>query len=161
MVGLLPTGAFPRVRTRLYRLAGVQIGAGTTITGPLRIAGGQRAPRNLQIGSNCYLNDDIYIDAGARVSLGDGVSMGMRCLLITATHNMGDPLFRAGNVSLLPLRIDNGCWLAANVTVLPGVTIGPGTVVGAGAVVAKDLPGNVFAAGVPARVQRSIEEGGA
>jgi maltose O-acetyltransferase len=37
------------------------------------------------------------------------------------------------------------------------VTIGANTVVGAGAVVTRDLPPDVLAVGVPARVVRAIE----
>ena len=37
-----------------------------------------------------------------------------------------------------------------------GVTIGAWSIVGVGAAVMKDLPGNVVAYGVPARVQREL-----
>jgi len=42
------------------------------------------------------------------------------------------------------------------VIVCPGVQIGVNTVVGAGAVVVSDLPPNVLAGGVPAKVIRSL-----
>ena len=45
-------------------------------------------------------------------------------------------------------------WLGRGVVVLPGVRIGAGTIVGAGSVVARDLPDDVVAVGVPARVVR-------
>lgn len=48
-------------------------------------------------------------------------------------------------------------WLGANVTVLPGVTIGEGSVIAAGAVVTKDVPANMIAAGVPAKVIRKVK----
>ena len=41
---------------------------------------------------------------------------------------------------------------------MAGVTIGRGTIVAAGSVVTKDLPSFVLAAGVPARIIKSIEE---
>lgn len=41
---------------------------------------------------------------------------------------------------------------------MPGVTIGDNVVIGAGSVVTKDIPSNVVAAGVPARLIRSTEE---
>jgi maltose O-acetyltransferase len=47
-------------------------------------------------------------------------------------------------------------WLGGGVIVLAGVTIGENTVVGAGAVVTRDLPSDVVAVGVPARVTRSL-----
>lgn len=49
-------------------------------------------------------------------------------------------------------------WLGANVTVLPGVTIGEGSVIAAGAVVIKDVPANMIAAGVPAKVIRKVKK---
>ena len=45
-------------------------------------------------------------------------------------------------------------WLGKNVTVLKGSRIGSDTVVATGAIVAGELPANVIAAGVPARVIR-------
>jgi maltose O-acetyltransferase len=55
-----------------------------------------------------------------------------------------------------PVSIEDGAWIAARVTILPGVTIGRGTVVAAGAVVTRDVPPNTLAAGVPARVKREL-----
>ena len=49
-------------------------------------------------------------------------------------------------------------WLGANVTVLPGVTIGEGSVIAAGAVVTKDVPANMIAVGVPAKVIRKVKK---
>ena len=46
--------------------------------------------------------------------------------------------------------------LGIGAVVIPGKSIGSGTIVGAGAVVASDLPPNVVACGVPARIVRTI-----
>lgn len=42
--------------------------------------------------------------------------------------------------------------------ILPGVIIGNNVIVGAGAVVAKDIPDNSVACGVPARVIKTADE---
>lgn len=42
-------------------------------------------------------------------------------------------------------------------TILPGVTIGSNVVIAAGAVVTKDVPDNVLAGGVPAKILRELE----
>lgn len=55
-----------------------------------------------------------------------------------------------------PVDIGNDVVIGANTTVLAGVKIGDGSVIGAGSVVTADIPSFVFAAGVPARVVRSI-----
>jgi acetyltransferase-like isoleucine patch superfamily enzyme len=54
-----------------------------------------------------------------------------------------------------PTRIEDWVWIGANAVVLKGVTIGQRTIVGAGSVVTRDLPPDVIAAGVPARVLRA------
>ena len=62
------------------------------------------------------------------------------------------------NTTPKPIKIGNGCWIGANVVVLPGVTIGDGTVIGAGSVVTKDIPANVVAVGNPCHVLRKINQ---
>jgi maltose O-acetyltransferase len=57
-----------------------------------------------------------------------------------------------------PVTIGHDCWFGANVTVCPGVTIGDNCVIGAGSVVTRDIPSDSFAAGVPAKVIRTITE---
>lgn len=69
-----------------------------------------------------------------------------------ATLNPGVNL--AGNIS-----IGEGCYLGIGCSVIQGLTIGPWTTVGAGAAVISDLPANVTAVGVPARVIKKREKG--
>jgi len=156
LVALLPPEAGLRLRPHLYRLGGVQLGRGTVLSGRLRLTGTGPVTRRLVIGAHCYLNENTTFNLGAAVVLEDNVSVGMECLFLTNTHELGTPEFRAGSVQAKPIRVGRGAWLGARVTVLPGVTIGAGTVVAAGAVVAKDLPPNVLAGGVPAKVLREL-----
>ena len=48
--------------------------------------------------------------------------------------------------------------MGVNTLVLPGVTIGNNVIVGAGSVVAKDIPDNTVAAGVPARPIKTMDD---
>lgn len=57
-----------------------------------------------------------------------------------------------------PIRIEDGCWIGANVTILPGVTIKAGTVIAAGAVVIHDCDENALYGGVPAKKIRDLQE---
>ena len=59
------------------------------------------------------------------------------------------------------IALGDNVWLGTGVKVLDGVRIGRDVVVGAGAVVTGDLPDGVVAAGVPARIVRSRDQGGA
>ena len=55
-----------------------------------------------------------------------------------------------------PIRIGSRVWIGAGVVITKGVTIGDNSIVAAGAVVTRDIPANVIAAGVPAKVIREI-----
>jgi maltose O-acetyltransferase len=52
------------------------------------------------------------------------------------------------------VSIGSDCWICGNATILPGVTIGNHVIIAAGAVVTKDIPDNVVAGGVPAKIIR-------
>jgi maltose O-acetyltransferase len=156
LVALLPSEAFIRLRPRLYRCAGIRIGHGTVMSGRIRLTGAGAITRRLVIGNDCYLNENITFNLGATVTFEDNISVGMECLFITNTHEMGTADFRAGAVVARPVRVGRGAWLGARVTVLPGVTIGAGAVIGSGAVVAGDVAANVLAAGIPAKMVRAL-----
>ena len=55
--------------------------------------------------------------------------------------------------------LEDDVWLGTGVSVMAGVTIGKGTVVAAGSVVTRSLPPGVVAAGMPARIVRTLEVG--
>lgn len=54
-------------------------------------------------------------------------------------------------------QIGSDCIIGSGVTIKPEVNIGTGSIIGARSVVAKDIPANVIAAGVPARVIKEIK----
>ena len=101
------------------------------------------------------------------VNIGDNVMLGTNVSLLTPTHPLRwqdrNPKPQPdGSILQLeagkPITIESNCWLAGNVTVIGGVTIGEGCVIGAGSVVTRDIPANSFAAGVPCRVIREIQQ---
>lgn len=56
------------------------------------------------------------------------------------------------------IKVGSNVFFGNNCIILPGVTIGDNVVIGAGSVVTKDIPSNTVAAGVPARVIKTIDE---
>jgi acetyltransferase-like isoleucine patch superfamily enzyme len=54
------------------------------------------------------------------------------------------------------VAIGDGCWIGADVVILPGVNIGDKSVVAAGAVVSKTVPPGEIWGGVPAKKLRAI-----
>lgn len=112
--------------------------------------------QNIHIGKNVFINAGCKFQDQGGIYIGDGTLIGHNAVLATINH-MEDPEKRAGMV-FQPIHIGKNVWLGANVTVLPGVTIGDGAIIAAGAVVIKDIPENMIAAGVPAKVMRAVKK---
>lgn len=56
-----------------------------------------------------------------------------------------------------PIVIEDDVWLAAGVTVLPGVRIGKGSVISAGSLVNVNIPPMSLAGGVPCKIIRCLK----
>lgn len=94
---------------------------------------------NVEIGATSFVNVRGYFDCVG------GVSIGERCLPSRWTSRSSLPTTRsgppqsAGRLVHRPIRVGDGCWIGARVTVLPGVTIAEGCIVAAGSVVREGL----------------------
>lgn len=100
-------------------------------------------------------------EGGAGITIEDDVMMGSGVHLYVNNHRFDSPdipIIDQGHYVSQPIVLKKGCWLGANVIVLPGVTIGENSVVGAGSLVTKSIPPKVLAAGNPAKVIRNIGE---
>jgi acetyltransferase-like isoleucine patch superfamily enzyme len=91
------------------------------------------------------------------VDIADCVMIGPNVNIITTGHPL-EPSRRRTCIEAKPIVIEKNVWIATGATILGGVTVGENSVVAAGAVVTKDVPPNSLAAGVPAKVIRSLEE---
>lgn len=56
------------------------------------------------------------------------------------------------------ITIGDNVYIGLNCTILPGVNIGSNVIIGAGSIVTKSIPPNSVAAGVPARVIKSLDQ---
>ena len=107
---------------------------------------------NIKIGKHSFVNTRCFFDNGlAAIEIGSGCEIAMEVMFCTATHKIGSEHLRSGSLMGLPIKVENGCWIGARATILPGVTIKSGCVVAAGAVVARNCEPNGLYAGVPAR----------
>ena len=80
--------------------------------------------------------------------------LGHNVVLATLDHDI-DPEKRH-MLHSAPIRIGKRVWIGSNAVITKGVTIGDNSVIAAGAVVTKDIPANVVAGGVPAKVIKEI-----
>ena len=149
---------FPQLRAPWLRLLGARIGRGTILHDVRFFNLYRRGLAGLEIGEECFVGDECLLDLAEGVRLGRQVTLAERVLVLTHT-NVGyrdHPLQARFPPMAAPVVVEDGSFLGANVTVLPGVRIGAQSFVAAGSVVTADVPPRTLVAGVPARVLRAI-----
>jgi len=103
----------------------------------------------LKLGFATDIGAFSYINAKYGVVIEDNVQIGSHCSiysLSTIDDKMGKVVLK------------NNSKIGSHSTVLPGVTIGENSIIGAHSLVISDIPDNVIAFGVPAKVIRKIDE---
>ena len=112
--------------------------------------------KNLHIGKNVFINSGCKFQDQGGIYIGDGALIGHNVVIATLNHDFA-PEKRHGMYPK-PVTVGKNVWIGSNSTICPGVTIGDNAVIGAGSVVTKDVPENMVAVGVPAKVIKSIFE---
>jgi maltose O-acetyltransferase len=142
-------------RDRILRELLGGVGDGVVVKPPFRCDYGA----HIEIGAGTFVNYDCVMLDVAPIRIGSACQLATRVQLLTAGHPIDPEPRRDGWEFGLPITIGDNVWLGGGVVVCPGITIGDNTVVGAGAVVTRDLPADVVAVGVPARVRGSVWDG--
>lgn len=109
----------------------------------------------LHIGDNSRVNG-VHISVSQKVIIGKNVRLSPYTLILDDDFHQIDDHFGVGKKS--SIIIEDNVWIASKVTILKGVTIGEGAVVAAGAVVTKNVPPFTVAAGVPAKIIKTIKK---
>ena len=131
-----------------------QFRAGAYAVGCSKIEIGDRViirPGCMLFGESETLNSSIVIE--------DDVMMGSGVHIYIHNHKferLDLPLIDQGFYPDKPVILRKGCWIGANVIILPGVEIGSNTVVGAGSVVTKSFQKGVVIAGNPAKIIKNV-----
>ncbi len=112
---------------------------------------------NIKAGDNVFMNFNCCILDVCEVAIGSRTMMGPNVQIYTATHPLEHKARNSGREFGRPISIGKNVWIGGNAVICPGVTIGDNVVIGAGAVVTKNFPNDVFIAGNPAKVIKTIE----
>ena len=104
---------------------------------------------NFKLGDRTDIGAFTYINAENGVEIEEHVQVGSHCSIYSVSTIDG----KRGKVLL-----KKNCRIGSHSVVMPNVTIGENSIVGAFSLVNKDIPANVLAFGVPAKVARKLDE---
>ena len=141
---------FFSIKRSLLRSAGVAVGIGTKIVGPIVNTG------ELQIGDNCWIGKNLFVNGNGQVTIGNNCDVAPEVTFQTGGHLIGDANRRAGKGQIFCQSVGDGVWIGGRSTVLNNTHIGDGCVVAGCACVIKDVPANSLVGGVPAKVIRGL-----
>lgn len=113
----------------------------------------------ISIGRNTYINNNAcIISDGCKIKIGENCLFGTNLQIMDSDFHDLNPSFRFGGTNILKadVTISNNVFLGNNVTILKGVTIGENSVIANGSIVSSSIPANVIAAGVPAKIIRTL-----
>jgi len=116
-------------------------------------------PQRLKLSASCVVNNALFNLSSGTICIGEDVFFGHNVSLITGTHDYNK--FGKARMYDFPtegndIAIEEGVWIASNVTVIGPCKIGKHSVVAAGAVVKGDIPSYQIVAGVPAKIVKAI-----
>lgn len=114
-------------------------------------------PENIAISDDVSLNENVYLSGFGGIEIGSFTRIGTNTTIISSDHGFANTRLLIKDQELLGKKIIIGknVWIGANVTILKGVNIGDNSIIAAGAVITKDIPSNVIAGGVPARILKN------
>jgi acetyltransferase-like isoleucine patch superfamily enzyme len=148
----------PQLRRPWLRLLGARIGRGSILHDVRFFNLYRRGLAGLHIGEDCFLGDECLLDLAEGITLERQVTLAERVLVLTHT-NVGyhdHPLQAHFPAMAARVVIEQGSFVGASATLLPGIRIGARSFVAAGSVVTADVPPGALVAGVPARVVRKV-----
>jgi len=101
----------------------------------------------LKLGYKTDIGAFTYINAQNGVVIEDYVQIGSHC----AIYSVSTIDNKEGQVTL-----KKNCKIGSHSVIMPGVTVGENSIIGACSFIKKNIPANVIAFGVPAKVAKSI-----
>ena len=134
-------------RRFLLRLFGAKIGKKVIIRPTVKVT----YPWKVSIDDYSWIGDDVVLYSLGEIEIGKNVVVSQKSYICTGSHE-----YKTEDFPILAkkITIEEGCWLATDVFVGPGVSIKKNTVVGARSSVYKNLPENKVCIGNPAKIIR-------
>jgi acetyltransferase-like isoleucine patch superfamily enzyme len=136
----------------------IQIGSGCILEPDIyfKFDGYWHPGPNILIGDNVFIGRGVEFNIQGRIEIGDDSGIGSGCVLADHNHSTAaiPCRMRDQSVEIAPILIGKDVIIGVNSVILKGVEIGNGAVVGSGSVVTRSIPAGEVWAGNPARKLR-------
>lgn len=147
--GFIPLTRGYRLKSKLLKIAGVACDLTCRIVSSARII-----TVNIEIGEDTFIGHQVLITGNSqyKIKIGANVDIAPRVCILSGSHvidMIGN--HSAGEGSGGDVIIEDGAWVGASTTVLPGTRIGKKSIIGAGSLVVKDIPPYCIAVGNPCK----------
>jgi len=116
----------------------------------------------LVIGNNVHLAADCTINCTHHIEIHDNAAIGASTKVMDHAHglpgyeDLGTRVMKRELTSKGSVVIKENVMIGAGVVILAGVEIGENSIIGSNSVVTRSIPPNSIAAGIPARVLKTI-----
>ncbi len=143
---------FFKIKHKLLKNIGVDIGFNTKIVGPIYFGPAIK----ISFGENCWIGKNIHIDGCGELVIGNNVDIAPHVVINTGGHEIGDETRRAGLGRNVTIKIGDGTWIGTRVTLVNNINIGKGVVIAAGSVVIDSIENNILVAGIPSKKKKDL-----
>jgi hypothetical protein len=112
-------------------------------------------PERLRVAATAVVNDALFNLSSGTITVGEWAMLGHGVMVLTGIHDvakLGEQRQTTAPAEGRDVVIEEGAWLASNVTVLGPCRIGAHAVVAAGSLVRHDVAPFAIVAGLPAQV---------
>ncbi|GAL18722.1 N-acetylglutamate synthase [Vibrio maritimus] len=114
--------------------------------------------KTISIGEKTFLNMNITMLDGAKITIGNNVLVGPNTQFYSASHDLNYLKRRSWATHCAPIIVEDDVWIGGNVVINQGVTIGARSVIAANSVVNSNVPPDSLYGGTPAKLIRKIHE---
>lgn len=148
-----PLNPSSSLKVLLLRLFGAKIGQGVMLKPSINV----KYPWNMEIGDYTWIGENAWLDSLAPIKIGSNCCISQGVYFCTGNHDWTDQAFC---LVVKPIMVENGAWIGARSTVLPGVVLKSHSVVTAGSIISKDTePYMIYSRSPAVKVKgRSIKE---
>lgn len=137
-------------RRLVERAQSIELTFASVVSPLAHISSFARLGEGVTIFPGVVINSGAFVDSHSILNVGVSISHDS---IVGPYSNINPGARLAGNVT-----VGEGCYIGMGASVIQGRTIGPWSIVGAGAVVISNIPSNVTAVGVPAKIIKTRED---